>query len=341
MKASISRRKCLVLAAAMVAAGRAKAFGLRAAVRGVGFLEPCAVRPRYKNRVHFFISGQYWYCVSNDIPDHNGGRFPDRGCPNTIRPQEFHFRMPLQPRENARLLKVVNHVDFGVAIDGVVLDPGTAEFWHNKRGSVWNVTLLTGFGNLGLDAIHAHVQPDGTYHYHGAPTELIKSRDGWGKVVLIGYAADGFPVYGPWGYKNAPRAAGGIRLLQSSHRIKRGNRPNPSIGPGGPYDGRYTGDFEYVPGYGDMDEANGRHGVTPEYPDGTYYYVATDQYPFIPRYFRGRPDRSFYKRPSRNFRQGGQGGRTRPFGGGLAPGDGGLPPGGPPPFGPPGADGGY
>ena len=69
MKASISRRKCLVLAAAMVAAGRAKAFGLRAAVRGVGFLEPCTVWPKYKSRVRFFISGQYRYCSRVKMPD--------------------------------------------------------------------------------------------------------------------------------------------------------------------------------------------------------------------------------------------------------------------------------
>ena len=35
--------------------------------------------------------------------------------------------------------------------------------------------------------------------------------------------------------------------------------------------------------------------MTPEYPDGTYYYVATDSFPFIPRFFHGKPDKSFEK----------------------------------------------
>ena len=50
----------------------------------------------------------------------------------------------------------------------------------------------------GLDDHHAHVQPTGAYHYHGLPTGLIehlrKEKDD-NKMLLIGYAADGFPIY--------------------------------------------------------------------------------------------------------------------------------------------------
>ncbi len=304
-------------------------------------LNPCDVWLKYKSNVHFYTRGDYRYVTSNDIPDHKVGRFPNRQCPNTIKPQDFHFRMPLHHKANSKLMKLINRIDFGLALDGVVFDPGTANFWHQQRGSVWNYELLTGFGNLGLDQSRAHVQPDGTYHYHGVPTELIKSRHEWGKVMLIGYAADGFPIYGPWGYSDARNVHSDVRLLRSSYRLKRGQRPGLPDGPGGRYDGRYTGDFEYVHGSGDLDQANGRVGVTPEYPEGTYYYVASNQFPFIPRYFRGTPDRSFYKQPPRGGRRGGRGG-----GNGFGPGRGGFGPGGgggfgPPPFGPPGADGGY
>ena len=34
-------------------------------------------------------------------------------------------------------------------------------------------------------------------------------------------------------------------------------------------------DWNYVSGSGDLDQCNGRYGPTPEYPDGTYYYVST------------------------------------------------------------------
>jgi hypothetical protein len=92
-----------------------------------------------------------------------------------------------------------------------------------------------------------------------------------------------------------------------------------------------------VKGLGDLDETNGRTGVTPEYPNGTYYYVLTDNWPFIPRMFRGTADASF----ARPGGQGGPGpggpGGQRPGGfggpGGQGPGGRGGPggPGGPPP----------
>jgi hypothetical protein len=46
---------------------------------------------------------------------------------------------------------------------------------------------------------------------------------------------------------------------------------------------------------GDLDECNGREGVTPEYPDGIYHYFITLEFPFVPRKFRGTPiDWNFY-----------------------------------------------
>ena len=49
---------------------------------------------------------------------------------------------------------------------------------------------------------------------------------------------------------------------------------------------------------GDLDEANGRTGVTPEFPNGTYYYVVTDEFPGIPRYFVGTPSKDFKLGPN-------------------------------------------
>ena len=49
---------------------------------------------------------------------------------------------------------------------------------------------------------------------------------------LLGWAADGFPVYGPWGYATAEDPSA-IRVLMSSYRVKKGERPNeprPPIG---------------------------------------------------------------------------------------------------------------
>ena len=51
--------------------------------------------------------------------------------------------------------------------------------------------------------------------------------------------------------------------------------------------GAFTQDYEYVEGSGDLDQCNGRYGVTPEFPEGIYYYVVTDDFPFFTRCLKG------------------------------------------------------
>ena len=51
--------------------------------------------------------------------------------------------------------------------------------------------------------------------------------------------------------------------------------------------GTFTSDNEYVAGLGDLDECNGRVGVTPEFPNGIYHYLITDSFPYIQRCIKG------------------------------------------------------
>ena len=165
------------------------------------------------------------------------------------------------------------------------------------RSRVWNYDGM-GRMNLGIDENHAHVQPTGAYHYHGLPTgliELLEKQRGKDQMLLIGYAADGFPIYSEFGHTKADDAASPLKKLQPSYHLKNGQRPTGDQGPGEKYDGTFVQDFSFLRDSGDLDECNGREGVTPEYPEGTYYYVATDSFPFIPRFFHGQPDSSFEK----------------------------------------------
>lgn len=259
------------------------------------------------------------FISSDGIPDHVTRSFPNRNNPNRIAAQSYAFRMALNPKRAESVTLLTPRMAFGVAINGVPFDPFTAEFWNGDRN--WNYEALGGGRDLGLDGSNAHVQPNGAYHYHGVPKALLERFAQAGRPILIGYAADGFPIYGPHGYREAG-AAGELKELRASYRVKPGSRAG---GPGGVHDGTFIQDYEFVDGLGDLDRCNGREGITPEYPGGVYYYVVTAAYPFVPRCFAGTPDTSFEKAVPHM----GPGGRGPGPGGAPPPGEG--PPRGRPP----------
>jgi hypothetical protein len=281
------------------------------------------------SRVAIRTVGDKRIIEANGIPDHKTGEFPNRGNPNSISEQKYRFEMPVKPTAADELIPLRRYL-FGIALNGVVFDPGTAEIWLPgdkivsrpgpgtrmasgvDRHRVWNYEGM-GRMNLGIDASHAHVQPNGAYHYHGLPTgliELLQKKEGKDKMLLIGYAADGYPIYDEYGHTKADDVASPLKKLKPSYKLKEGNRPTGESGPGEKYDGTFVQDYEFTESSGDLDKSNGREGVTLEYPDGTYYYVITDTFPFVPRFFHAKPDASFEKQGP----PGGPGGRGGPPG---------------------------
>ena len=149
---------------------------------------------------------------------------------------------------------------------------------------------------------HAHVQPTGEYHYHGMPELLIEFLGSNNGMTIVGWASDGFPVYARNGFSNPTDPDSEVKELKSSYKLKTepdANRPSTvtalaggpnqgSTNPNIPIEmGAFTQDYEYVDGLGDLDQCNGRYGVTPEFPDGIYYYVVTDDFPFFTRCLKG------------------------------------------------------
>ena len=292
------------------------------AVLGVQGLVKADMKPSFPSDVSITVEGEYRIIHSNGIPNHAMGQFPNRGNPNSISPQHYEFRVPANPKAADHTTRL-RMQPFGVAVNGVVFDPGAAEWWNRDPSSGWQYEPMAMAPlYLGIDSSHAHVQPSGAYHYHGIPTALVYAlTGGQQKMVIVGWAADGFPIYNNLGHASAMDASSPLKTLTSSYRVKKGQRPG---GPGGTYDGKFLADYEYVAGAGDLDECNGVTGVTPEYPSGIYHYVLTEQWPYIPRMFRGTPDSSFDRGPM----AGGGGGRGRR--GGAGPGGGGGFGGGPP-----------
>jgi hypothetical protein len=245
---------------------------------------------------------------ANGIPQHKVGRFPNHGNPHRIGQQAYGFVIRTNQKPAKKPVSLHNdtgrgppNTPFGIAVNGVLFDPGTAEFFMGNRQADWNYQALSGAVPLGVDENNAHVQPNGAYHYHGLPTGLLRQLKLTEKKhsPLIGYAMDGFPIYALYGYADAKDQKSGIKELSSSYRLKKGNRPPQPQGPGGKYDGTFGKDYEYVNGSGNLDQCNGRFTVTKEFPKGTYAYFLTSDWPVIPRYFKAEPLRlrSAHRRP--------------------------------------------
>jgi hypothetical protein len=124
------------------------------------------------------------------------------------------------------------------------------------------------FGNEFLKESKNQLQ----YSVCGYFQELQTSFNDTGADVskIIGWAYDGNPIYGPYGYSN-PEVESNIKTLTSGYIL---NASNIEDRPVEFSEGFFVEDYEYT-NSGDLDENNGRFGKTPEFPNGVYAYFAT------------------------------------------------------------------
>jgi hypothetical protein len=89
---------------------------------------------------------------------------------------------------------------------------------------------------------------------------------------IIGWAYDGNPIYGPYGYLT--KQGGIVSQLKSGYKLDlKSNRPSTSAFSAGFFIEDYT--YQEVSDETVLDKNNGRFCITPEYPNGTYAYFAT------------------------------------------------------------------
>ena len=89
---------------------------------------------------------------------------------------------------------------------------------------------------------------------------------------ILGFAYDGNPIYGPYGYTT--QTGGAVTQLKSGYVIDlKSGRPPLSIFPEGFFIEDYT--HNKTTDISTLDENNGRFGITPDYPNGTYAYYMT------------------------------------------------------------------
>ncbi|MEM7473569.1 MAG: sulfatase-like hydrolase/transferase [Planctomycetota bacterium] len=150
--------------------------------------------------VQVTFTDQHLVMKSRNLPNHPTASFPDRwrmldGNPAYIKEQAATWYLPLEPEVDPNHFAMVGRNDnqalpmgpIGVATNGVIFFNPFDHIY--EADAVWR-----------LDRCCGHPSPRNQYHYHKYPV-CVKSPwsdDGTGHSPIIGFAFDGFPVYGPY-----------------------------------------------------------------------------------------------------------------------------------------------
>ena len=198
--------------------------------------------------------------TANGIPEHAVGTFPNEGNPNTISEQSVSASFTLLPTATDTATELGGpRGTTGYILNGVKIDASTA---GSCDGSGTNCSLIDNSGgwsiealsqssfNFGTDENNAHVQPGGAYHYHGMPEGFVSAAGGNSSTMtMIGWAADGFPIYARYGYSDATDASSELKILTGSYQLVStvpSNRPSTETYPLG----TFREDWEYEAGTG-------------------------------------------------------------------------------------------
>lgn len=237
------------------------------------------------------------YVTTDGVPSYNVG--PWSANPNVPSAQNRIWKFTLSPSENTGVKTATGLGNIGVwsngvgiynAKDGFYWDDGNQIMQSGGSGD-WNRNAYV-FEAISFDGCLGHADGSGTYHNHVNPTCLYDYTATMVHSPIIGYAFDGFPIYGAFAYTNTD-GTGAIKRMASSYKLTTNTTrvagPTMSVYAAG----SFCEDYEYTQGHGDLDEFNGRFCITPEYPNGTYAYFVTTEingdpaYPFVlgPSYY--------------------------------------------------------
>jgi hypothetical protein len=266
-------------------------------------------------------SDDWSYIHTNGIPAYITGPFLD-GNPSLAHAQNAIFRFPRTPQPNTGTPTATNAGNIGNFINGVALfDYRDGVAWNTATNALcggpgnppcpggpgatlpWNRDAVLA-EREGFDCAKGHPAM-GNYHHHQNPSAFdldlvvisnvcdIYAADGLYVIdpaqhsPLLGFAYDGYPIYGAYGYANAD-GSGGIERIRSGYQLRNISvrthhadgtdvADGPVIGTEYPL-GYFREDYEFIDHPGEenyLDEHNGRYCVTPEYPSGTYAYFCT------------------------------------------------------------------
>ena len=164
-------------------------------------------------------------------------------------------------------------------IDIKVIPPGSGcKLEAGIRGLT--VNTFARYGNEALIETNNKLQ----YSIVGYSTQI--GNDTFGDTgaehsPIIGWAYDGNPIYGPYGYSDSTDENSSVKILTTGYVLNPNNvinRPHQFS------NGFFVEDYNFN-NAGDLDQHNGRYGRTPEYPNGVYaYFVGIGSNSLLPEF---------------------------------------------------------
>ena len=256
-------------------------------------------------------SSNWAYVTTQGVPSFITGPFTANPNP-VITATPSIYKIPLNPLPNTGTLTATGAGNIGVFINGVGLFSYGDGFSYTPSSNsdtpapngVWRRDAVKA-EIIGFDCAKAHPAAQGNYHHHQNPSafnlDLIQlsticnlyPSDGLYAInpsvhsPLIGFAYDGYPIYGAYGYTNT-NGTGGVSRMKSSYQLRNITtrttyadgtdvEDGPPVSSTFPL-GWYREDYEFIAHSSDptyLDEHNGRFCITPEYPSGIYCYFTT------------------------------------------------------------------
>jgi len=304
--------------------------------------------PVYCGVQEVYSSSNWVYIRSSGLANHVMGPWylnaaHTQPFPNYPTNEHVLYRIPRNPAVPASKTRNGGG-PIGYFVDGVAMFNSWDAYYYTNgadtqggaNGGYWNRDAYVNEG-VTFDPNNAH-QAGGQHHYHANPPALRYflgdhvDFDPLSKAYpestnpptqhspILGWVADGWPVYGPYGYSLSNDASSGVRRMISGYVLRNGQSGSQNLAvvgradlpqwavrlygvtsnvmagpavstdyPLGRYmeDNDYLGDLGYAQGTNtfDLDEYNGRWCVTPEFPNGTYAYfvcISSNGTPLFP-----------------------------------------------------------
>lgn len=227
--------------------------------------------------------------TSNGIPHYTYQAM----TPNGLSAQNFTWEVPLTPTDAAGVATIPCLGTVGFSINGIpIYGPNEGPFPDPYGDPIANDVM---------DWCQGHTGGAADYHYHGLSEECMNLADGSGASPVLGFALDGYPIYGPRGCvdEDCTEVVTFLSGWDSNNVEKEGCTSNTDCGDTYTCASTMIGgvatqacvfkDYAWAhhsysekEGVEFLDECNGRVG-----PDGTYRYHTTSTFPYILGCYRG------------------------------------------------------